>query len=359
MPSAAGATVGPMTQALCLLVGLLLGAGLVLLVRRAPREGVLDADPMGPVREGLSRLDAQLTSLNRERHEARGRLDAQLRSLAESQDRLRTETGALVGALRKPQTRGRWGEMQLRRVVELAGMVRHCDFAEQRSVEGEAGRLRPDLVVNLPGDKHVVVDAKAPLEAVLDAYEAADEAGREAALAAHARHLRRHVRLLGEKAYSDTLAGSPDFVVLFLPGEHLYSLALEADPEIIEDAMARRVLIATPTTLLALLRSVAYGWQQEQVAESAQALADLGRELHGRLARLAGLLATLGARLGSTVRAYNETVGSFEARVLPSARRLADHGAAGPEVTPPVPVAVAVREVHAVDEAPQPAALSA
>ena len=265
--------------------------------------------------------------LDQERRESRGRLEAQLRTLTETGERLRTETGALVTALRKPNARGQWGQMQLRNVVELAGMVRHCDFVEQSSLAGDDTTLRPDLIVNLPGGKQVVVDAKAPLQGVLDAYQARDEAEREQHLRDHARLLRKHVKSLAEKAYWAGLDTTPDFVVMFLPGEHLYGAALEADPSLIEDAMARRVLIATPTTLLAMLRAVGYGWQQERVAESAQAISDLGRELHARLVKLSGLLSTLGARLNSTVRAYNETVGSYEARVLPSARRFADHGA--------------------------------
>jgi DNA recombination protein RmuC len=217
--------------------------------------------------------------------------------------------------------------MQLRNVVELAGMVRYCDFVEQSSLGGAEGALRPDLVVSMPGGKHVVVDAKAPLQGVLDAYEARDEEEREQHLRAHARLLRKHVKTLADKAYWDQLESAPDFVVMFLPGEHLYGAALEADPALLEDAMAQRVLIATPTTLLALLRAVAYGWQQERVAESAQAISELGRDLHARIVRLSSLLATLGSRMNSAVRAYNETVGSYEARVLPAARRFADHGA--------------------------------
>jgi DNA recombination protein RmuC len=218
--------------------------------------------------------------------------------------------------------------MQLRNVVEAAGMLKHCDFTEQHSYAGEESTLRPDMVVNLPGGKCVVVDAKSPLQGVLDAYQARDEAEREAHLKDHARLLRKHVKALADKAYWSRLDTTPDMVVMFLPGESLFSAALEADPALLQDAMALRVLIATPTTLLALLHAVAYGWQQERVAESAQAVSELGRELHGRLVRLSELLATLGGRLNSTVRAYNDTIGSYEARVLPSARRFAEHGAA-------------------------------
>ena len=279
------------------------------------------------VEQMVKPLQQQLEILNRERVKTGAQLESQIRMLSEAQEKLRTETGALVTALRKPNTRGQWGQMQLRKVVELAGMVRHCDFTEQASFEGDEQTLRPDMVVNLPGGKHVVVDAKAPLQGILDAYEAPDEETRIAALQAHARLLRRHVKQLADKTYWAGMDSAPDFVVLFLPGEHLYGAALDADPELIEDAMARRVLIATPTTLLALLHSVGYGWQQERVAESAQAVSELGRELHGRLAKLSTLIATLGNRLNSTVKAYNETVGSYEARVLPGARRFAEHGA--------------------------------
>ncbi|HEY2654829.1 MAG TPA: DNA recombination protein RmuC [Solirubrobacteraceae bacterium] len=326
---------------------------------------------VGPLREQLGRVDQQLLALNRERHESRGRLENQLRTLTETQERLRTETGALVTALRRPNTRGQWGQMQLRKVVELAGMVRHCDFIEQASFsDGDDGSLRPDMVVKLPGDKQVVVDAKAPLQGILDAYEAPDEETRAAHLRDHARLLRKHVKQLSDKSYWSSLESTPDFVVLFLPGEHLYGAALEADPELIEQAMARRVLIATPTTLLALLHSVGYGWQQERVAESAQAISELGRDLHGRLVKLSTLIATLGKRLNGTVAAFNEAVGSYEARVLPSARRFAEHGAVShsrelPEIEQ---ITVSARTVHvaapedelaagAADEAERTAAL--
>jgi DNA recombination protein RmuC len=308
---------------------------------------------VAPLRDQLGRVDAQLVALDRERRESRGRLEAQLRTLTETGEKLRSETGALVTALRKPNARGQWGQMQLRKVVELAGMVRHCDFCEQATYAGEEAALRPDLVVNLPGGKHVVVDAKAPLQGVLDAYEAPDEETRERHLRDHARLLRKHVKQLSDKGYWAGLETAPDFVVLFLPGEHLYGAALDADPTLIEDAMARRVLIATPTTLVAILRAVAYGWQQERVAESAQQISDLGRELHGRLVKLSTLIATLGKRLNSTVAAYNETVGSYESRVIPSARRFADHGAVSEDRELPAlePVTLAARAVPMAAEA--------
>jgi len=306
---------------------------------------------VAPLKEQLGRVDTQLLKLDQERRESRGRLEAQLRSLAETGEKLRTETGALVTALRKPNTRGQWGQMQLRNVVELAGMVRHCDFVEQSSLPGDESVLRPDLVVSMPGGKHVVVDAKAPLQGVLDAYEARDEEEREQHLRAHARLLRKHVKALAEKAYWHQLDSAPDFVVMFLPGEHLYGAALEADPGLLEDAMAQRVLIATPTTLLALLRAVAYGWQQERVAESAQAISELGRDLHTRIVKLSSLLATLGTRLNSAVKAYNETVGSYEHRVLPAARRFEEHGAvsSGRELPELEQVTIAARSVDSAE----------
>ena len=311
---------------------------------------------ISPLKEQLGRVDAQLLRLDQERRESRGRLEAQLRSLADTNDKLRTETGALVTALRKPNARGQWGQMQLRNVVELAGMLQHCDFAEQSQLGGDDRVLRPDLVVNMPGGKHVVVDAKAPLQGVLDAYQARDEEERQRHLRDHARLLRKHVKALADKAYWAGLDSAPDLVVMFLPGEHLYSAALEADQGLIEDAMSRRVLITTPTTLLAMLHAIAYGWQQERVAESAQAVSELGRDLHGRLVKLSGLMATLGSRLNSTVKAYNETVGSYEARVMPAARRFEDHGAtAGGRDLPELEqVTTHARRVHVAEVPREP-----
>ncbi|HEX4008962.1 MAG TPA: DNA recombination protein RmuC [Solirubrobacteraceae bacterium] len=306
---------------------------------------------VAPLKEQLGRVDGQLLKLDQERRETRGRFESQLRTLAESGDRLRTETSALVTVLRKPNARGQWGQMQLRNVVESAGMLRHCDFAEQHSYAGDESTLRPDMVVNLPGGKQVVVDAKSPLQGLLDAYQARDEAEREQHLRDHARLLRKHVKALADKAYWARLDTTPDLVVMFLPGESLLGPALEADPGLLEDAMAQRVLIATPTTLLAMLYSVAYGWQQERVAASAQEISELGRELHSRLVKLSTLLGTLGTRLNRAVSAYNETVGSYEARVLPSARRFSDHGAVseGSELPELEPVTVSARTVHAAE----------
>ena len=351
MTSGASAKLALMA-AIWLLIGVVLGVALSVCVlwlqsrTRSGREAGI-ANLVGPLADQLGRVDRQLVALDQERRETRGRLEQQLRELSRNGERLRSETSALVSALRRPNARGRWGQMQLRKVIELAGMVRHCDFDEQVQLTGEDGPLRPDVIVKLPGSRQVVIDAKAPLDGVLDAYEAPDEETRERHLQAHARLLRRHVRQLADKAYWAGLESAPDFVVLFLPGEHLYGVALEADPELLEDAMSRRVLIATPTTLLALLHSVAYGWQQERVADSAREVFELGRELHARLIRLATLLAKLGQRLNGAVGAYNETVGSFEARVLPAARRLAEHGAGGSVEAPePGQVTLAARTVQ-------------
>jgi len=286
------------------------------------------AELLSPVREGLGKLDGHIRELERAREGAYQALTTQLKGMAEAQGELRAEAGNLVRALRAPQVRGRWGELQLRRVVELAGMLDHCDFHEQQTVEGDAGRLRPDLVVHLPGGRDVVVDAKAPLAAYLDAAEARDDATRAARLAEHARQLRDHVAALSRKAYWEQFQPAPEFAILFLPGESFYQAALEADPALLETSVESRIIPATPTTLIALLKAVAYGWQKEAAAENAQLVAALGRELYKRVADLGGHFARVGKSLAQTVDAYNRTVGSLEARVLPQARRFEELAAA-------------------------------
>ena len=285
------------------------------------------AEMVRPVRDSLEKVDEKIQRLENARTFAYASLSEQVRSLLETQNALRAETGNLVKALRAPSVRGRWGEMHLQRVVEMAGMLEHCDFVQQQTVEGDEGRLRPDLVVKLPGGKRLVVDAKAPLAAYLDALEAQTDADRSAHLAAHARQLRNHVAQLARKAYWDQFEHTPEFVVLFVPNEAVFSAAMEQDPSLMEGAFSERVLLASPTTLIALLRAAAFGWRQERLAQDAQEIAALGRDLHKRLGRLGDHFAKLGRGLSSAVGAYNETVGSFERMVVPGARKLRDKAA--------------------------------
>ena len=289
------------------------------------RQQAIDA-LVRPLQESLHRYDEQLHVLEQSRQSAYGGLDQHLRSLVESQQRLQQETGNLVKALRAPTVRGQWGELTLKRVAELAGMVDHCDFAEQLSVTGDEGRLRPDMVVQLPGDRQIIVDAKTVLSAYLDAHEAQNEAQQAEALRRHAAQVKSRMDELSLKAYWTQFDRAPEFVVLFLPGEQFLGAALDQNPRLIEEGFANGIVLATPATLMALLRAVAYGWRQERMTAHAEAAGRLGKELYERMAVLAEHMNDVGQTLGKSVSAYNRAIGSLETRILPAARRFKELG---------------------------------
>ena len=301
-----------------------------------------------PVRNSLDKVDSQIQELEKARAGAYAALHEQVRGLVETQTQLRAETGKLVTALRTPGVRGRWGEIQLRRVVEMAGMLDHCDFVTQAAVTSEEGRLRPDLLVRLPAGKIIVVDAKTPLDGYLQAIDAPDEQTRKARLADHARQVRAHLTALGRKSYWEQFDYAPEFAVLFLPGECFFSAALESDPSLIEFGVGQNIILATPTTLIALLRAVAYGWRQENLAQNAAEISALGKELFKRLSDMGDHWSKMGKALERAVEAYNGAVGSLEARVMVSARKFADLKTAplGVEIAALEPLEKSVRAVQ-------------
>ena len=353
-----------LTLALVLAVGLALGALIGVLWSRGrpvddPAIAALQqrAADQAVVRDGLDRLQDQLSDLAHDRVAWQAQLHQQVADMRHSTDTLRRETTTLATALRKPQVRGQWGELHLRRTVELAGLVDHCDFAEQVRVDD--GRLRPDLVVSLAGGRTIAVDAKAPLAAFLDLTGSDDPAEHDRALARLGEHVRKHVADLGSRRYWEALEGTPEFVVLFLPGEAILQAALQAVPDLVEQAAARNVVLATPSTLIALLRTVAQGWQHEVLNEQAQAVQRLGQELHARLGSMAGHLDRVGRSLNASVVAYNQAMGSLEGRVLVSARRFVDLGVtteplAEPRQVETVPRSLAAPELAALDDVRRP-----
>jgi len=289
-----------------------------------------------PIREALQKSHDQIAALEKARSEAYGGIKSQLESMQLSQRSLTQETQNLVNALRRPEVRGRWGEITLRRLVELAGMVDHCDFEEQVHTSAEDKVIRPDMIVRMPNNRELVVDVKTPLDAYLEAIEAKDDAQRELGLKRHARNVREHIRKLSGKSYWEQFSQSPEFVILFIPGDQFLSAALEIDPALLEDALARHVILATPSSFVALLRAVAYGWRQEALARNAEEIQAVGQEMYARLSTFSEHLARLGRSLDSSVDAFNKAVGSYDSRVLPGARKFSELGVTGNDKPPGV-----------------------
>jgi DNA recombination protein RmuC len=304
-----------------------------------------------PVQEKLGRMESEIGRLERERRQAQGELAQMVRQLSDGVGNLRQEAGNLVTALKRPATRGSWGEIQLRNVVEMAGMVSHCDFVEQSTIQTDDGPLRPDMLVRLPGGKLVVVDSKVPLDAYLSALEATSDDERQVHTTRHARQTREHITKLASKGYHRQFDSTPEFVVMFVPSDGIYQAALAEDPALIEYGVQQQVLMATPTTLIGLLWAVHYGWRQELIAESAREIAESARELHGRLGRFVEPFAKVGRQLDSAMSAYNEAVGSFDRRVMPQVRKIEQAGAASErEVSAPEAIEISARAITARPE---------
>jgi DNA recombination protein RmuC len=313
------------------------------------RQDAIDA-VIRPLSETLARYDQEIQALEAKRERAYGSLLQQVETLSRSSTDLQKETSNLVTALRAPQVRGRWGELTLHRVVELAGMVERCDYVEQQTVEGEAGRLRPDMVVNLPSGRRIIVDAKVPLTAYLEAVAATTDEERRQALGRHAQQVRQHMNALAGKAYWSEFAKAAEFVVMFIPGESFVAAAAQADAALLEDGLVKKVVVATPSTLIALLRVIEYGWRQEEVAENAEKIRRLGQDLYDRMRVLIEHVIDVGDKLGKAAGAYNKAVGSIEARVLPAARRFSDLGAGhGEEIALLKPIDEQPRAVDAAE----------
>jgi DNA recombination protein RmuC len=282
---------------------------------------------VAPVRASLDKVDEKIGALEKARESAYGEIRQQFTQMAEVQTQLRDETSNLVKALRQPHVRGRWGEIQLRRVVEMAGMMLHCDFVEQQGADSDEGLLRPDLIVKLPGNRQIVVDSKAPITAYMEAHEATNDEVRKARILVHAQLMRRHLEALARKSYWEQFQPTPEVVVMFIPGEAFYSAALEADPDLLDSGFGKNVIIASPASLMALLKAASYGWRQESIAENAREISQLGQELYARLGSMADHLSRLGRSLGTATDSYNQAIGSLESRVLVSARKFKELGA--------------------------------
>ncbi len=301
-----------------------------------------------PIREALEKTEKQIHNIEKERKESYGALNSHLESMTRTQEALHHQTRALVTALRRPEVRGQWGEMTLKRLAELAGMVEHCDFYQQTSVENEDSRMRPDMVVRMPDQRDIVVDVKTPLDAYLSAIEAQDDEARNHHLQRHAKNVRQRVNELASKAYWSQFKNAPNFVVLFIPGEQFLSTALDVDRNLLEDALRQHVILATPTSFVALLRAIAYGWRQEQLAKNAEVIRKVGEDLYQRLGVFANHLQKLGRSLDSSLKSYNSAVGSFDSRVLPGARKFTELGIAdGNELEEPRQIETAVKQVDA------------